>query len=572
MNRFRLKACCLLLAAAYQPAFAAGIVNGNFENGLFGWTTITAGSANPVQLTTTQGAPSPTNDQYVYTSQSGPGHSLLFQDYTVASGINKVFFDIALNNSAGVFHTPDTLDYTGASNQQARFDILKPGSAPDSMNAADIIVTVYKTEVGDAANQAWTTKSVDVTSQLASYVGQNVIFRFSQVDNSGLFSLYLDNINIGAFQFLPTAPALSTLGATNAAGNRPGVGAAAAIDASPDLLSRFAAISGGDKEISNAVDQTLPLMTGSQSLAMTNAITGANRVIQARQEGLQGRSSGDEFQGDNRVWFKPFGSWANQDDRKGVSGYDSRTYGMVFGADGELNDRNRIGAAFAYARSNIDSNSSVAPQSATVNTYQLALYGSHSLSDATDINFQVDIGRHNTEGKRHLLFEGTTARSDYSTWSAHIGSGIAHTISFNERTSFTPSARFDYTVLRDDSYREKGADLFNLNVGKNRVEALIVGVDGKLAHNLNDNVTLVANLGVGYDVINEQASLTAFYAGAPQAAFSTKGMDPSPWLARGGLGLTTKANDRVEITARYDAEVRENFDNQTASLKVRWAF
>lgn len=576
MNTFKLKACVLVLASIYQSNAVADITNGSFENGLTGWTTLTSGSANAVTLATgttnaTAGTlqASPTSDQYVYTSQTGPGYSILYQNFNVQSGVNKVFFDIAINNSAAAFHTPDSLDYNGASNQQARFEILKPGASPTSTNPNDIIVVVYRTQVGDANTQAWTTKQVDVTSALSSYIGQNVIFRFSQVDNSGYFNLALDNINVGAAQF---AQLLSTLSSSQIAGNNPALGAARVIDGNATLLSQFAGISGGDRAVSNAVSQTLPLLTGGQSHAMANAMTGANNVIQARQEGAQGRSSGDVFLGDEHVWFKPFGSWANQDDRKGVSGFDSNTYGMVFGVDGAVSDKNRLGAAFAYARSDINGNSSVAQQSSKVDTYQIALYGSRSLTESTDVNFQADIGRHDTEGKRELLFAGSTARSDYHTWSAHIGGGIAHTITFNERTSFTPSVRADYTVLREDSYKEKGADIFNLNVSSNRTEALVFGVDGKVAHKLNDSVTLTGNLGVGYDVINERASITSTYAGAPTAAFVTKGLDPSPWMTRGGLGVVTKANERLEIAARYDVEVRESFDNQTASVKVRWAF
>ena len=33
-----------------------------------------------------------------------------------------------------------------------------------------------------------------------------------------------------------------------------------------------------------------------------------------------------------------------------------------------------------------------------------------------------------------------------------------------------------------------------------------------------------------------------------------------------------KLSDRTEITARHDAEHREDFLNQTAAVKLRWAF
>jgi len=329
---------------------------------------------------------------------------------------------------------------------------------------------------------------------------------------------------------------------------------------------------GTSQQVSNAVSQTLPLTTGGQGIAITNVLHGMNRVIQARLEGEQGRSSGDDFLGDKHFWFKPFGGWANQDGRNGAAGYSADSYGMVFGADAEPSETNRVGVALAYVRSNIDSSSSVAPQGSRVNSYQLIGYGSHSLDDVTDINVQADIAKHDTDGHRDILFMNSVASSNYSSWSGHIGAGIARTFKIDETTSLTPSLRADYTVLHADNYSETGAGALNLNVNSNTAHEMIVGIDGKLTHAMNDKIKLVANLGGGYDVLHEQASITSAFAGDPTAAFLTNGIKPSPWLARGEIGLVGNTDNGVELSARYDFEVRDGFDNQTASIKVRWAF
>ena len=56
------------------------------------------------------------------------------------------------------------------------------------------------------------------------------------------------------------------------------------------------------------------------------------------------------------------------------------------------------------------------------------------------------------------------------------------------------------------------------------------------------------------------------------STFTTYGLDAEPWSARAGVGLTHTTANGTEITLRYDAEHREAFLNQTASLKARWAF
>jgi uncharacterized protein with beta-barrel porin domain len=77
---------------------------------------------------------------------------------------------------------------------------------------------------------------------------------------------------------------------------------------------------------------------------------------------------------------------------------------------------------------------------------------------------------------------------------------------------------------------------------------------------------------VGYDALGERSSITAAFAGAPTAAFVTQGIDPERWLGRGGLGVVYQLKDGLELNARYDAELREDFSNQTASVSFRMSF
>ena len=104
------------------------------------------------------------------------------------------------------------------------------------------------------------------------------------------------------------------------------------------------------------------------------------------------------------------------------------------------------------------------------------------------------------------------------------------------------------------------------------MDELILGVDGKIAHEISKGTTLTANLGLGYDALSKQARIDAEFAGAPGTRFTTNGLDPSPWMARGVLGVVSNTAGGVEISARYDAEYRQDFLNQTISAKVRWAF
>lgn len=197
------------LLAAFLPFGAlAQISNPGFETGdASGWTTQVNNSALPItvasgQSTTSAGTinPSISGDFYAYTSQTGPGSSYLTQDFVVQAGTNIIFFDIAINNSVNDYFVPDplSLDFSGPPNQQARFDILAPGSAIDTVDPADIIATGFQTQPGDPLVQDWERYEVDVTAELAPFVGDTLTLRFVQVDNQGFFNMAIDNLSVGS--------------------------------------------------------------------------------------------------------------------------------------------------------------------------------------------------------------------------------------------------------------------------------------------------------------------------------------------------------------------------------------
>jgi len=409
---------------------------------------------------------------------------------------------------------------------------------------------------------------------------------FSVTDNSNLFNFQA--IKNGNAVDLTLTPVSNTavLRDVDAIGNFPARGAAVVFDS---LLAAFSSSGttgnagmdaviaalgrlNTERDVSNAVSQTLPLLTGGSVAAVRATMNSVNNIVQARLDHVSGRASGDSFLGDKNVWLKPLASRADQNDRDGVAGYKADTYGLAAGVDATLSPALRIGGAFAYANSDINGKSAVAPQSNDVSIYQLIGYGSYALDDRSEINFQADVGQNTNKGRRQIAFTSSVASSNYDSNMAHVGLGIGRAYSLSSSTTLTPSLRADYTWIKDKSYGETGAGPLNLNVTSRSTEALVVGIEGKLAHQLNDQTTLIANLGVGYDTINKQDTITAAFAGASNAAFVTYGLNPSPWIGRAGAGAVYKLKNGFEITGRYDVEYRESFLNQTASANIRWSF
>lgn len=353
-----------------------------------------------------------------------------------------------------------------------------------------------------------------------------------------------------------------------------------------DVITALGSL-GSEQEVSRAAAQTLPLLSGGISQSTMGMLSSFNGVVQQRlgnpvsstsgsSTTYSSGSSGDSSWNNRQLWVKPFGSHADQDDHNGAAGFASRTFGIAFGAEGELNANHRLGVAYAYADSRIKGNTALSGtrQRADMESHLLAVYGSLPVRNNLQLDWQADVGRNGIEGARYINFGSMdrTATSNYTSYSAHAGAALSKALAVNDATSLMPGLRIDYTWLRDPAYRESGADALNLDVERDTTQALVLTAEGRLRHRLSERSWLNANVGVGYDALNERTSINSTYAGAPGQSFTTTGSDRSPWTVKGGIGYTLQTGYDTQISLRYDVEGRKSYVNQSASLRASWAF
>ncbi len=210
MSPFPSRSLALLAALSASvcitPALAAPvIVNGGFESGFTGWTRvdqlggdgtffIQSGTQSPVFLDTVPAPPE--GSQAAMTDSNGPGAHVLYQDFVASAGPATLSFQLFLGNRAGLFGSPNTLDFSVAAiNQQARVDILKASADPFSVAAADVLLTLFATT--DATlDTSYHTISADITAVLAANDGQTLRLRFAETDNVFPFQLGVDDVRI----------------------------------------------------------------------------------------------------------------------------------------------------------------------------------------------------------------------------------------------------------------------------------------------------------------------------------------------------------------------------------------
>jgi uncharacterized protein with beta-barrel porin domain len=164
------------------------------------------------------------------------------------------------------------------------------------------------------------------------------------------------------------------------------------------------------------------------------------------------------------------------------------------------------------------------------------------------------------------------ATSDFDSTSMGAGFGLLHSFKISDQLTITPSLRNDYTYMDNDGYTETGAGSLSLIVDSNDSEQWLFDLSSKAVYSLTESINLTGNLGASYDVINEQSTSLSALAGSPGNVFTTQGLKSDPWLYSAGIGLVMETDSGTTITAHYDYSTRDDFDNQSISLKARWMF
>ena len=169
------------------------------------------------------GTVSPVNGKYrtsppgglnaAMTDAFGPGSHVLYQDFLVPAEGALLSFSLFIGNRADRFATPATLDFsTPTLNQQARVDILRAGPDPFTVAAADILLNLYRTQVGDPLVPGYNTLNFDLTSLFSANVGQTLRLRFAETDNLSAFQFGVDNVQLETATTAPEPQSILLLG------------------------------------------------------------------------------------------------------------------------------------------------------------------------------------------------------------------------------------------------------------------------------------------------------------------------------------------------------------------------
>jgi autotransporter family porin len=402
---------------------------------------------------------------------------------------------------------------------------------------------------------------------------------FNVTDNSSIFNFSGSLSGTGTAVDLTVEKGITVADAVAFSGILSGTGAATVFDhliengggtvAMADVITALGQLA-TEQQVADAVESTLPSISGGVALATNMATHAVTKVIASRQDLTRGLSSGDGMMTDRHIWLKPFGSKTEQDNRQGVTGYDIDSYGLALGFDGDVSASWNVGFAFAYMNSDVESNSAAGRQAIDIDSYQAKVYATNMLDDVTTLNLQAGVGISNYDSRRHI-FTGDIANADYDSWNVQLNAELERSYQLNVKATLTPYVHADYSYVDVESYNEAGAGALSLNVGADSADSLIIGTGLKGTHAISDSLLLMADAGIGYDVMTDRSSLTSSFAGGG-ANFSTEGMKPDQVVYNAGVDAKYSLGNGTEISASYNIDTRQDYTDQSVSVTFRVLF
>ncbi len=323
-----------------------------------------------------------------------------------------------------------------------------------------------------------------------------------------------------------------------------------------------------DGAVAQAVESTTPQSTGATVGAASQISNGIAGIVEQRQNITMGGglNSGDEMFANKNIWIKPFASFGTQNDKDGINGFDIKAYGLGMGIDGEYKNNHTLGFAFFYTAASVDVNN--ISQKSDLDVFTTLVYGNRPIiDDKTRFMYQLGYAWQKTNGQRSV-FTGDTAKSDYTSKTASLDLKLLRNYQVNDRLLLQPMLETTYRHFTSPSYSESDAGALSLDVQKFTSNELIVGL-GSIAHyKLDEKSKIVGNVNVGYDLRDEQQSVTASYQGASSVSFDTDGIDNGRFNYDLGVGYERDINEYSNINISYNRQGQgTDFTNNTLSAK-----
>jgi uncharacterized protein with beta-barrel porin domain len=252
------------------------------------------------------------------------------------------------------------------------------------------------------------------------------------------------------------------------------------------------------------------------------------------------------------------------------------TSGLAVGMDRRSGDRTVLGASFSNTWGNLSFEDGL--KDGLTRNYLWSAYAGHFLSDTTYLSSVLTFGRTESESLRAIAL-GSDLRKAHSDFSGDVLSAVAETGRVFTTGDWSTEAfgAVEYTSYYQEGFSETGASGVSLVVdsGRSRYLSTVTGLRlGRYFQSADGaNIFMVqANAGWLHNYDLGANGITARFQGAGESRFTIDGEEnPADGLRLGGA-FTFMGTDRLDVSARVNADLYPDQNDVSGVMQVDWNY
>ncbi len=319
------------------------------------------------------------------------------------------------------------------------------------------------------------------------------------------------------------------------------------------------------------LEQAIPTVVANAPQTSIHLTDSMSNMVSSRQTGQMGLNSGDTQFSDKNFWLKPFGSKSIQDDKSGISGFDAESYGMAVGVDAEYESGKRVGIAFFYTNTDVDTNN--VSQTNSIDSYSLVGYGSNYSTDIdAKLYYQFGATLNKNDSNRYVELIAKTATASYDSHAFFADFKAIRDHKVDNKLTLHPELGATLSYFKNKSFSESGAGGMNLSTDSFSSNAVVASVGSGLTYTQDKETDFTARAAINYDFANKTNEVSSSYQGGG-SSFSTKGLKNSALGYEIGVGMKKDMQNDLSFDINYDLFGKgSDYTNHSVSAKFNWKF
>ncbi|MDF1865113.1 MAG: autotransporter domain-containing protein [Saprospiraceae bacterium] len=318
--------------------------------------------------------------------------------------------------------------------------------------------------------------------------------------------------------------------------------------------------------------------SGSSTVASTDMVldlimdrlSGGGFTVVDSGERQTGLAAGEQFlggPGNWALWGRAGASFA-EFEPSGVNGFDSDTYAVSLGIDGDMTDDLRMGVALFYSDTKVDETGTGANSNQDIEGYGALLYGTYRPEDFY-VNATVGFGFNEYDSRRNAAGGVNTANYDGTQFMSRVEVGKVFT---DGAWDLSPHVGLRFNKVSIDGYTETGP--LPTTISRQSLTSLraVLGVSGRYTHVLEDGAKLIPEAYVRglQELAGPNDAITGNVVGG--GTFISQSTERDKFSYAAGAGLTYEMDDQFSVRFLYDGEFQADYQEHSITAAIRYQF